>query len=146
VQIRGVFQNPTGLLTPGLFTLMRIPASGRYRAILIPEVAVNTDQNERYLLTVGADNVVQRRAVKLGAVFGMLRAITADLQPGDRVIVNGLQSARPGAKVDPHEAAISTQLLDQQQQTAEGSPTTQAPPETHPTDLPQSRSLPETRP
>jgi RND family efflux transporter MFP subunit len=111
-QIRCVFANPTTILTPGLFTLTRIPASGRYQALLIPDAAVNTDQNERYLLIVGTDDVVQQRQIKLGALFGTLRSITDGLKPGERVIVNGLQSAQPGAKVIPHEVPVPTQSLD----------------------------------
>jgi RND family efflux transporter MFP subunit len=111
-QIRCVFANPTTILTPGLFTLTRIPASGRYQALLIPDAAVNTDQNERYLLIVGTDDVVKQRPVKLGALFGTLRSITDGLKPGERVIVNGLQSAQPGAKVTPHEVPVPTQSLD----------------------------------
>jgi RND family efflux transporter MFP subunit len=112
VQIRCVFANPTTILTPGLFALTRIPASERYQALLIPDAAVNTDQNERYLLIVGANDVVQQRPVKLGALFGTLRSITDGLKPDDQVIVNGMQSAMPGGKVDPHEVSISTESLD----------------------------------
>jgi hypothetical protein len=92
--------------------MTRIPASGRYQALLIPDAAVNTDQSERYLLVVSNDDVVQQRPGKLGALFGILRAITQGLNPGEWVIVNGLQSARPGAKVDPHEAPIPAEALD----------------------------------
>src|ERR1700688_37198 len=91
VQIRCVIANPTTILTPGLFTLTRIPASGRYEALLIPDAAVNTDQDERYLLIVGSNDVVQQRPVKLGALFGTLRSVTDGLKPGERVIVNGMQ-------------------------------------------------------
>src|SRR5882757_4044857 len=112
VQIRCAFANPTTVMTPGLFTLTRIPASGRYQALLIPDAAVNTDQNERYLLIVGDRDVVQRRPVKLGALFGNLRSIDNGLKPGERVIVNGMQSATPGAKVSTHEVAVSTESLD----------------------------------
>ena len=113
VQIRGVFSNPTGLLTPGLFTLMRIPSSGRYQAVLIPDSAVNTDQNERYLLLLGARQC-RPAAVQSnwGRLFGTLRAIPSGLAPNEHVIVDGLQSARPGTKVAPQEAPISTQSLD----------------------------------
>src|SRR6266481_3598652 len=111
-QIRCTFPNPTTILTPGLFALTRIPASGRYPALLIPDAAVNTDQNERYLLIVGANNVVQQRPVKLGALFGTLRSITDGLKPGERVIVNGMQSAQAGARVIPHEIAVPTQSLN----------------------------------
>jgi multidrug efflux system membrane fusion protein len=129
VQVRCVFANPTTLLTPGLFARTRIPAGERHRALLIPDAAVNTDQNERYLLIVGTDDVVQRRPVKLGALFGALRSITGGLKPGEWVIVNGMQSARPGAKVNPHEAPVSSESLGALDSIAAGSPATQALPE-----------------
>jgi RND family efflux transporter MFP subunit len=130
VQIRCVFANPTSILTPGLFALTRIPASGRYQALLIPDAAVNSDQNERYLLIVGANDVVQQRPVKLGALFGNLRSITDGLKPNERVIVNGMLSAMPGAKVNPHEVAISTESLDALESIAAGPPASPMPPET----------------
>jgi RND family efflux transporter MFP subunit len=111
VQIRCVVANPTTLLMPGLFAVMRVPASGRYQALLIPDAAVNTDQNERYLLVVGTNDIVQRRPVKLGALFGTLRSITAGLNPGQWVVVNGTQWAIPGAKVEPHEEPIAEESL-----------------------------------
>jgi RND family efflux transporter MFP subunit len=126
-QIRCVFANPTTILTPGLFALTRIPASGRYTTLLIPDAAVNADQNERYLLIVGADDVVQQRPVKLGALFGTLRSITDGLKPGERVIVNGMQSARSGAKVIPHEAPFSAESLGALESIAAGSPTAREP-------------------
>jgi RND family efflux transporter MFP subunit len=126
-QIRCVFANPTTILTPGLFALTRIPASGRYTTLLIPDAAVNADQNERYLLIVGADDVVQQRPVKLGALFGTLRSITDGLKPGERVIVNGMQSAQSGAKVIPHEAPFSAESLGALESIAAGSPTAQEP-------------------
>jgi RND family efflux transporter MFP subunit len=126
-QIRCVFANPTTILTPGLFAVTRIPASGRYQALLIPDAAVNTDQDERYLLIVGANDVVQQRPVKLGALFGTLRSISDGLKPGERVVVNGMQSAMPGAKVDPHEIPVPTESLDALESIAAGPPSTQAP-------------------
>src|SRR5229473_4246697 len=128
-QIRCVFANPTTILTPGLFALTRIPASGRYNALLIPDAAVNTDQNERYLLIVGANNVVQQRPVKLGALFGTLRSITEGLKPGERVIVDGMQFAQPGGKVNAHEVAVSTASLDASDSVAAAPPVTQTPPD-----------------
>ena len=121
--------NPTTVLTPGLFALTRIPTSDRYNTLLIPDAAVNTDQDERYLLIVGADNVVQHRPVKLGAVFGNLRSISEGLKPGERVIVDGMQSAQPGAKVIPHEVVISTASLDASDSVAAAPPVTQTQPE-----------------
>lgn len=126
-QIRCVIANPTTVLTPGLFALSRIPASGRYQTLLIPDAAVNADQDERYLLIVGGDDVVQHRPVKLGALFGTLRSITDGLKPGERVIVNGMQFAQPGAKVIAHEVAVSTQSLDASDSIAGGPPSTHTP-------------------
>jgi multidrug efflux pump subunit AcrA (membrane-fusion protein) len=125
MQIRCVLDNPTTILTPGLFTLTRIPASGRYQALLIPDAAVNTDQNERYLLIVGANDVVKQRPVKLGALFGSLRSITDGLKPGEWVIVNGMLSAMPGAKVNPHEVPVPAESLNALESIAAGPPITQ---------------------
>jgi len=121
-QIRCVIGNPTTILTPGLFALTRIPASGRYNALLIPDAAVNTDQDERYLLIVGANNVVQQRPVKLGDLFGTLRSITDGLKPGEKVIVNGMQFAQAGAKVIPHEVPVPTNALDAMDSDTAGPP------------------------
>ncbi len=128
-QIRCVFGNPTTILTPGLFALTRIPASGRYNALLIPDAAVNTDQDERYLLIVGSNNVVQQRPVKLGALFGTLRSVTDGLKPDERVIVNGMQFAQSGAKIIPHEVPVPTQSLDALESIAAEPPSTQTPSE-----------------
>ena len=128
-QIRCVIGNPTSILTPGLFALTRIPASGRYQALLIQDAAVNTDQDERYLLIVGTNDVVQQRPVKLGALFGNLRSITDGLKPGERVIVNGMQFAQSGAKVIPHEVPVPTEALDALQSIGAGSSLAQTPPD-----------------
>jgi RND family efflux transporter MFP subunit len=136
VQIRGLIPNPGGLLTPGLFARMRIPGSGRYEALLIPDAAVGTEQNERFVLIVGPDNAVRRQPVKLGAQFGTLRSIIDGLKPGELVIVNGLQHAMPGAKVNPQVAPISAAQLEALESTLPGSPTTRAIPKTQPTTEP----------
>src|SRR6202046_1183377 len=128
-QIRCTIANPTTILTPGLFALTRIPASGRYHALLIPDAAVNTDQDERYLLIVGSNNVVQQRPVKLGALFGTLRSIPDGLNPGEKVIVNGMQFAQSGAKVVPHEVPVPTQSLDAMESDTAGPPIAQTIPD-----------------
>jgi RND family efflux transporter MFP subunit len=127
VQIRCAIPNPKMLLTPGMFTVTRLPASAPYRALLIPDAAINTDQNERYVLVVGQDNIVQRRTVELGALFGSLRSILKGLQPGEWVIVNGMQSARPDAKVNPQQAPISAQAQRELDTVAAAPPSNEAP-------------------
>jgi RND family efflux transporter MFP subunit len=104
IQVRGVFKNPDNFLTPGLFARMRIEGAGHSAALLVPDAALGTDQNERYLLVVDASDTVQSRPVKLGQLFGDMRVITDGITKGDRVIVNGLQMALPGTTVNVMEA------------------------------------------
>ncbi|MFN8390321.1 MAG: efflux RND transporter periplasmic adaptor subunit [Bdellovibrionota bacterium] len=105
-QIRCVIPNPKGELLPGLFTRLRLPGSKPYTALLVPDAAVSTDQNSRYVTVVGAENTAEVRTVKLGPVFGKLRVISEGLKSDDRVIVSGIQQARPGSKLNPTEAPI----------------------------------------
>jgi RND family efflux transporter MFP subunit len=106
IQVRGVIKNPKGELTPGLFAQLRITATGPYEAILVPDVAIGTEQSERYVLAVGADNTANSIPVELGRLFGPMRAIKSGLKGDERVIVEGLQLARQGAKVNPREAPL----------------------------------------
>lgn len=121
LRARGVFRNPDGSLTPGLYGRLRVAGSGRYKAILVPDAAVGTDQDLRFVLLAKSDDTVELRPVKLGALFGRLRAVEG-ISPDDRVIINGLQRARPGTRVAVQVAQIpdSAYML-----TASGSPTTQ---------------------
>jgi len=108
---RGVLANPDGYFKPGFFARVRIPGTGPYQAILVPDAAVATDQNQKVLYVVGADNVVDMRTVETGALFGELRAIESGITLEDHVIINGLMQARPGIKVAPREATISLDSL-----------------------------------
>lgn len=107
LRARGVFVNTTGLLTPGFFASLRIPGSGRYQTLLIPDTAIGIDQSQRNVLVVNKDNMVEARTVELGALFGGLRSITSGLNKDDHVIINGQQHARPGGKVAPTESKIT---------------------------------------
>lgn len=127
IRARAVFPNPDGFLKPGMFARIRIPGSGRYNAILIPDSAVGADQNLRYVLLAKSDDTVELRPVQLGAQFGSLRAIRSGVGPEDRVIINGLQRARPGAKVSVTEQTIPPDAL---MLTAPGAASTQALPAT----------------
>src|SRR5207249_8477413 len=102
-QVRGVIANPKGFFTPGTFARMRIPRGDPYKTLLVPDKAIGAEQSERYLLLIGKDGVVMSRTVKVGALFGSLRAISSGLNQNDRVIVNGMQKAQPGEKVTPQE-------------------------------------------
>jgi RND family efflux transporter MFP subunit len=106
ILLRGVIPNPDGALTPGLFASMRINGGGSYKTLLVPDLAIGTEQNERFLLVVGPDNTVSSRKIKLGLLFGKLRSVVEGLNPHDRVVINGLQMAVPGNKVNPTEERI----------------------------------------
>ena len=102
VQVRGVFDNKDGVLAPGMFVRVRVPIDQRDKALFIPERAIGTDQGNKYLLTVNAQNVVEYRPVTLGVERDGLREILTGLQPGASVIIDGIQRARPGITVNPH--------------------------------------------
>ena len=111
VQVRCSIPDPKALLTTGAFVRMRLPGSKKYDAMLVPDLSVGTDQNMRYVLTIGPENVVVSKSVKIGALFGKLRAINEGLDKDALVVINGLQVARPGNKVTPTEAQITEDAL-----------------------------------
>jgi RND family efflux transporter MFP subunit len=103
---RAVVKNPDGFLTPGMFGHMRLLGSGSYNGMLIPEDAVVTDQTRKIALVVGPDNMVSPRVLQLGPLVDGLRVVRAGLTPDDRVIIEGVQRARPGTKVAPKPGKI----------------------------------------
>ncbi|MGE0563842.1 MAG: efflux RND transporter periplasmic adaptor subunit [Pseudolabrys sp.] len=99
---RGVFPNPNGLFTPGMFARVRVPGSPPYEALLVPDAAIGTEQIRKFVLAVNKDNVATQKFVTLGnSTADNMRIIKDGLAPDDRVIVSGLMRARPGAKVTP---------------------------------------------
>src|SRR5262249_3486036 len=107
MQVRGVFANANHALPPGLFARVGVSVGDKYQAMLVPERAVGTDQGQKYLLAVNDRNVVEYRAVKLGRLFDNLRVIQEGLKPGELVIVNGIQRARPGLTVTPQRTEVA---------------------------------------
>ena len=105
LRARGVFENPKEYLTPGLFVRVRMPFGTPHQALLVGERAIGTDQRQKYLLTVNQDDVVQYCRVKVGRLLDGMRVIESGLNPDDLVIVNGLQRARAGSKVQPKPVA-----------------------------------------
>lgn len=103
---RAVIANPTHFLSPGMFGHLRLLGSGAYRALLIPDAAVVTDQERQIVYLVGADDVVRAQPVELGPISEGLRVVRAGLKAGDDVIVGGVQRARAGQKVSPRRGRI----------------------------------------
>jgi multidrug efflux pump subunit AcrA (membrane-fusion protein) len=92
-------------LQPGFFARVRVPGSSKYQALLIPDQAVGTDQDKKYVLTVNETNTVEYRPVTLGPMVDGLRVVRAGLRSNDWVVVNGLMSVRPGMMANPTKAA-----------------------------------------
>jgi multidrug efflux system membrane fusion protein len=100
---RAVVPNPKDLFTPGMFARVRVPSSLPYEALLVPDVAIGSEQVRKFVLVLGADNVVQPKYVTLGQLVGSLRVIKDGLSADDTVVVNGLARIRPGVKVNPQQ-------------------------------------------
>ncbi|HVY14651.1 MAG TPA: efflux RND transporter periplasmic adaptor subunit [Rhodopila sp.] len=108
VQLRAKFANPDGRLLPGQFARIRLGRPEPTPVIAIDEQAISTDQDRRYVFVVGNDNKVSYRLVKLGPMNDGLRTIAAGLNPGERIVVDGLQRVQPGSVVAPHLVAMGT--------------------------------------
>lgn len=98
-RIRGIFKNTTGILSSGLFARVQTPFTQEYEAVLIPSPAISMDQQGRYVMVVGEDNVASRRSIQLGQLVGDQTVITNGVRAGEQVIISGLQKVRPGAPV-----------------------------------------------
>jgi len=107
MRARGIFSNVDRSLQPGFFARVRVPASGKYLAMLIPDLAVGADQGQKFVYTVNDQNVVEYKVVDLGPMVDGLRVVRKGLASNDWVIVNGLLSVRPGAKVLPSRAPLA---------------------------------------
>lgn len=109
LRIRAVLPNPERRIIPGSFVRLRVP-TGRERALLVPDLAVSSDQAGRYVLVVDDRNVVERRAVRIGVLVDRLRRVVDGLDADQWIVVNGIQRARPGSPVVPQRSTVEAQL------------------------------------
>jgi RND family efflux transporter MFP subunit len=107
---RAVFPNPNGTFTPGMFGRIQVAAGPPADALLVPDVAIGTEQVRKFVLVVDDQDVAQAKYITLGPVIDGLRVVTSGLEPGDRVVVNGLMRARPGIKVTPEMSTAAAVL------------------------------------
>jgi RND family efflux transporter MFP subunit len=112
IRARAVLQNKDGQFTPGLFARVQLVGSGEYSAILIEDRAVNTDQSQKYVLLLGANNQIEYRKVKLGRIIDGLRIVREGLKPGDVIVVNGAQRVHPGVTVTPQRVTMGADGAD----------------------------------
>jgi RND family efflux transporter MFP subunit len=101
VRARAEFLNPDYLIAPGQFGRIRIPGSPEYRAILIPDAAIVTDQSQKLVMTVTDDDRIEPREIRPGPTELGLRIVRRGLEATDRIVINGLVRVRPGMQVTP---------------------------------------------
>ena len=101
IQVRGEFPNPGNVLRPGQYARIRAVTELRKAAFLIPQQSVSELQGVYQVGVVGSDNKVTIKTVKLGPQFGDMWVVESGLQPGENVIVDGLQRVKTGVTVAP---------------------------------------------
>ena len=107
ILVRAVFPNLDGQIVPGLFARIRIPLSNRHPAMLVDERAIGTDQSQKFVLTLTSSNTVAYQPVGLGAFIDGKRIVESGLNPGEKIVVNGLERVRPGMPVTPETQAVA---------------------------------------
>ncbi len=101
MEVQAMFGNPDHAVLPGQFTRVRVRTAERMQALLVPQKAVQELQGQQSVLTLGPDNTVAVRGVVTGDRVDQRWIVEQGLKPGEPVIVDGLQKARPGARVTP---------------------------------------------
>ncbi len=101
IVLRAVFPNEDGRIVPGLFARIRLPLSEKQPTLLVSEKAVGTDQAQKYVLTLTKSNTVAYQPVTLGPLIDGQRIVRTGLQPGEKIVVNGMAHVRPGMPVTP---------------------------------------------
>jgi RND family efflux transporter MFP subunit len=106
IRARASFDNKDGYLTPGLFARVKLLGHSSHKAVLVDDRAIGTDQSQKFVYVVDGENKVAYRTVKVGRLTDGLRIVEDGLQPGENVIVNGLQRVHPGVVVATEKVAM----------------------------------------
>ena len=101
--LRALFPNPDNMLLPGMFVRARLEQAVNENAITVPQQAVQHTNDGSQVIVINQENKAEIRQVKTTTAIGNRWLVTEGLQPGDRVIVEGLQKVRPGSPVNPVE-------------------------------------------
>jgi multidrug efflux system membrane fusion protein len=105
---RAVLDNGDGLYTPGQFARVRLIGNDVREVALVDDRAIGTDLDRKYVLVVNEDNIAEYRGVEIGRFVNGLRVVTAGLEDGDVIVVNGLQRVRPGSPVTPNPVDMAS--------------------------------------
>ena len=114
MRMRAVFANEDRVLVPGLFAKVRVPSGPPQETLLVPDVAVGSDQGYKYVFVVNKDDMIETRSIETGRAHGPLRSVLKGLTAQDRVVVNGLMMLRPGIKVEVTDGARAVAETDAQ--------------------------------
>lgn len=107
IRTRAVFANKDRLFTPGLFARIKLIGSRQRPRTLVQDRAIGTDQEKKFVLVLQPDSTVAYREVQIGRLADGLRIVERGLKPGEKVVINGLQRAKPGSKVAPTLAGMT---------------------------------------
>ena len=110
LKVEATFPNPGSYLRPGQFARLRVAVAERENAILVPQRAVQELQGAKTVMVVDAQNMVSVRTIKLGDKADKEVVVLDGLNPGERVIVEGMQKVRPGSQVNPSTGDESTKI------------------------------------
>lgn len=110
IRVRAIFDNPDGVLVPGLLAKVLVDSGQPHQALLVDDRAISTDQAKKFVLLVDPNNHAQYREVTLGPQNGGLREITSGLQAGDRIVVSGIQRIHPGDEVQPRQVPMAGEV------------------------------------
>lgn len=108
LEVQATFRNQDHTVLPGQFVRVRVRTAERRQALLVPQSAVQELQGQQSVLTVGADNIVQARAVVTGDRVDQRWIVEQGLKTGDAIVVDGLQKVRAGTRVTPRASSVST--------------------------------------
>ena len=101
VELRALFANPDGIILPGLFVTLIAESQSKHAMALVPQAAVQANQQGKFVLVVDENNTVKQRHVSLGRRINAMWVVTEGLSSDESVIIEGLQKVRPGVKVNP---------------------------------------------
>ncbi|HUJ16536.1 MAG TPA: efflux RND transporter periplasmic adaptor subunit [Nitrospirota bacterium] len=113
LKVAVLFPNPGNVLRPGQYARVRAVMETVPGALVVPQRAVNELQGNFQVAVVGSDNKVSLRTVKPGVKTGSLVVISDGLQPGERIVVEGLQKVKDGMTVNPKLVSLATPTVQQ---------------------------------
>jgi RND family efflux transporter MFP subunit len=115
ILLRAVFTNDDGSLVPGLYARIRIPLSDKHPAMLVDDRAIGTDQSQKFVLSLTSSNTVAYQPVQLGPLVDGQRIVRSGLEPGEEIVVNGLERVRPGMPVSAQKESMSAAVAASQE-------------------------------